>query len=47
VARTAKRFQAELAPMTEQLQALSSRAGERGSKIQAQGARGPGKRPEG
>jgi hypothetical protein len=47
VVRTAKRFQDEIGPLTEQLQALGSRAGERGSKIQARGAKGPLERPEG
>jgi hypothetical protein len=47
VGRTAKRFKEEIGPLTEQLQTLSARAGERGSQIQARGVKGPPLRPEG
>jgi uncharacterized protein YoxC len=47
VAKTAKRFQAEMAPLTEQLQTLSATAGERSSKIQGRSLGGPRTRPDG
>jgi hypothetical protein len=47
VGRTAKRFQQEIGPLTDQLQTLSDRAGEHSSQIQARGLKGPPPRPEG
>jgi hypothetical protein len=47
VGRTAKRFQQEIGPLTDQLQTLSARAGERSSQMQARGVKGPSPGPEG
>ena len=39
VTRTARRFQEEMAPLSDQLQALGRRASERSSKLQTRGGR--------
>jgi hypothetical protein len=47
VGRTAKRFQQEIGPLTDQLQTLSARAGERSSQMRFRGVKGPPPGPEG
>ena len=46
VGRTAKRFQREVGPLTEQIQTLSAQAGERAARIQAEGVKGDRPKPE-